>query len=185
MNYTENYHLPQWKKEDRIMMEDFNAAMANLEDGLSRAVSGAAADTSSAAAKVAADAAAATARAAAAASAAQATADKAVAAAAAAQKKADAAYAPDQQPYVLGTYTGINAEMEITLGFQPKFVLITGTDSHNAWAYTLAAGNGINSERLEFTSTGFTLKPNTYASNTLQYPTINQLRTEYVYIAFR
>ena len=31
MNYTENYHLPQWKKEDRVMMEDFNAAMAGIE----------------------------------------------------------------------------------------------------------------------------------------------------------
>lgn len=37
MNYTENYHLPQWKKEDRIMMDDFNAAMANLEEGITEA----------------------------------------------------------------------------------------------------------------------------------------------------
>lgn len=36
MNYTENYHLPQWVKEDRIMMEDFNAAMSNLEAGLTK-----------------------------------------------------------------------------------------------------------------------------------------------------
>ena len=34
MNYTENYHLPQWVKSDRIMMEDFNAAMAEIESGL-------------------------------------------------------------------------------------------------------------------------------------------------------
>ena len=34
MNYTEKYHLPQWVKEDRIMMEDFNAAMAGIEKGL-------------------------------------------------------------------------------------------------------------------------------------------------------
>lgn len=34
MNYTENYHLPQWVKTDRIMMEDFNAAMSNIENGL-------------------------------------------------------------------------------------------------------------------------------------------------------
>ncbi|MDE6880171.1 MAG: hypothetical protein K2P20_02305 [Oscillospiraceae bacterium] len=37
MNYTEHYHLPQWKKDDRIMMEDFNAAMANLESGITNA----------------------------------------------------------------------------------------------------------------------------------------------------
>lgn len=34
MNYTENYHLPQWVKSDRILMEDFNGAMANIENGL-------------------------------------------------------------------------------------------------------------------------------------------------------
>lgn len=34
MEYTKNYHLPQWVKEDRIMMDDFNAAMSSLENGL-------------------------------------------------------------------------------------------------------------------------------------------------------
>lgn len=37
MEYTKKYHLPQWKKEDRVMMEDFNAAMAEIEAGLSDA----------------------------------------------------------------------------------------------------------------------------------------------------
>ncbi len=36
MNYTENYHLPQWAKSDRIMMEDFNGAMSSIENGLTR-----------------------------------------------------------------------------------------------------------------------------------------------------
>ena len=34
MEYTKNYHLPQWAEEDRIMMEDFNDAMASIESGL-------------------------------------------------------------------------------------------------------------------------------------------------------
>lgn len=34
MNYTENYHLPQWEESDRIMRTDFNAAMANIEEGM-------------------------------------------------------------------------------------------------------------------------------------------------------
>ena len=34
MNYTENYHLPQWVKEDRIMMEDFNQMCRDMEAGL-------------------------------------------------------------------------------------------------------------------------------------------------------
>jgi len=34
MNYTSKHHLPQWSKSDRILMDDFNAAMANLENSL-------------------------------------------------------------------------------------------------------------------------------------------------------
>jgi len=37
MNYTPKHHLPQWAKSDRIMMDDFNAAMANIESGLAAA----------------------------------------------------------------------------------------------------------------------------------------------------
>ena len=33
MNYTENYQLPQWVETDRIMMEDFNEAMAKVDEG--------------------------------------------------------------------------------------------------------------------------------------------------------
>ena len=40
MEYTKNYHLPQWVETDRIMMEDFNAAMASIENGLDRKVDG-------------------------------------------------------------------------------------------------------------------------------------------------
>lgn len=34
MEYTKNYHLPQWVKSDRIMMEDFNQMCADMEAGL-------------------------------------------------------------------------------------------------------------------------------------------------------
>ena len=34
MNYTQNYQLPQWEKDDRIMMDDFNDAMSKVENGL-------------------------------------------------------------------------------------------------------------------------------------------------------
>ncbi len=43
MKYTENYHLPQWVESDRIMMEDFNGAMAVIESGLTEAKAAAAA----------------------------------------------------------------------------------------------------------------------------------------------
>ena len=34
MDYTKNYRLPQWVDEDRIMRQDFNNAMSNIENGL-------------------------------------------------------------------------------------------------------------------------------------------------------
>ena len=37
MNYTTNYHLPQWVESDRIMMEDFNQMCADIEEGLNGA----------------------------------------------------------------------------------------------------------------------------------------------------
>lgn len=37
MDYTTNYHLPQWVESDRIMMEDFNEAMAAIDGGIKAA----------------------------------------------------------------------------------------------------------------------------------------------------
>ena len=34
MEYTANYHLPQWVESDRIMMEDFNEAMNGIDEGI-------------------------------------------------------------------------------------------------------------------------------------------------------
>ena len=34
MQRTSNYQLPQWEKEDRILMEDFNGAMSNIENAI-------------------------------------------------------------------------------------------------------------------------------------------------------
>ena len=34
MEYTTNYHLPQWVETDRIMMGDFNDAMASIDEGM-------------------------------------------------------------------------------------------------------------------------------------------------------
>ena len=41
MNYTDNYHLPQWVKSDRIMMDDFNEMCRNIEAGLNKTQSNA------------------------------------------------------------------------------------------------------------------------------------------------
>ena len=34
MEYTKNYHFPQWAENDRIMMQDFNQMCADMEKGL-------------------------------------------------------------------------------------------------------------------------------------------------------
>lgn len=39
MTKTENYQLPQWEAADPVRREDFNRAMANIEEGLSAAYS--------------------------------------------------------------------------------------------------------------------------------------------------
>lgn len=35
MEYTKNYHLPQWEETDRIMRVDFNQMCADIEEGMS------------------------------------------------------------------------------------------------------------------------------------------------------
>ena len=37
MEYTTNYHLPQWVETDRIMMGDFNDAMSGIDEGIAEA----------------------------------------------------------------------------------------------------------------------------------------------------
>ena len=37
MEYTKNYKLPQWVETDRVLMDDFNNAMTNIEEGMSTA----------------------------------------------------------------------------------------------------------------------------------------------------
>ena len=89
MKYTEKYHLPQWVKEDRIMMEDFNQMCSDIEAGLERNTAEAVRANAQTAAEAANALAQAAAKAAADAQMAQSTADKAVADAAKAQSKAE------------------------------------------------------------------------------------------------
>ena len=46
MEYTSNYHLPQWVESDRIMMEDFNQMCEDIDGGIAAAKT--AADTAKA-----------------------------------------------------------------------------------------------------------------------------------------
>ena len=167
MNYTTNYHLPQWVETDRIQMEDFNDAMAAMDQGMAEA-------------KVAAEAA-------------QEAAGTAQAAAEIAQSSADAvadAYTPDNKPCVVGTYTGNGGEMAVTLGFRPSFVIINGLqNSYDAMGMEeFAKYSGITagptmSRRVQFTDTGFLMKPSD--PDNYYYPNFTESGRKYDYIAFR
>ena len=167
MNYTTNYHLPQWVETDRIQMEDFNDAMAAMDQGMAEA-------------KVAAEAA-------------QEAAGTAQAAAEIAQSSANAvadAYTPGNQPYIVGSYTGTGADMTITLGFRPKFLILSGmestitTNSTSTWdRYFGLCDGSILSLRVAFSDTGFTV----YArgGSRQNFPDFTDSGRTYCYIAFR
>ena len=167
MNYTTNYHLPQWVESDRIMMEDFNQMCADMEAGLSSNAQATAA--------------------------AQATAENAQSAAEAAQSSADAvadAYTPGNQPYAVGSYTGTGDSVTITLGFKPSFLIISGMISSTLyadvedWANFFALCNGtVLSKRVTFTATGFTAKAQGPGAD--YYPDLTDEGRTYCYIAFR
>jgi len=132
MNYTSKHHLPQWAKSDRIMMDDFNAAMANIESALTAAAAA--------------------------------------------------------TPYVTGTYTGAEADLTVTLGFRPTYLIINGIREGNSapatqyfGATSCAVGRNHNLPHcLEFTDTGFTVKEaGTYI------PDLVQKGRKYEYIAFK
>ena len=160
MNYTTNYHLPQWAETDRIMMEDFNQMCSDIDEGIKTA---------------------------------QDTADTAESKADAAQSSANAvadAYTPGNQPYVVGSYTGTGADMTITLGFRPKFLILSGMESSSATNSTLAwdryfglCDGSIMPLRVTFTDTGFTVfaRGNSYQN----YPDFTDSGRTYCYLAFR
>ncbi|MDE7221323.1 MAG: hypothetical protein K2O45_17200 [Oscillospiraceae bacterium] len=176
MKYTENYHLPQWDETDRIMRTDFNQMCADMETGLLKT----ARDASENTAAVSANAAQASQRA-------QATADKAVQDAARAQAKANAAYSPDQPPYVVGNYRGNGSGHTISLGFQPRFVIISG--GTNAYFQILAGPETQCAGHLIFNSDGFTVKTvrrEEISGAPLEVePFLSYSGTTYNYIAFR
>ena len=179
MDYTTNYHLPQWVESDRIMMEDFNEAMAAIDGGIK-----AAQDTADGGA--------------AAAEAAQTTADRAEDKAEAAQTAADAAgdaaaelaaiaYTTGNKPFVAGSYTGNGSSSyrTINLGFRPSAVLIgcskaTGVGNDPVF---FSSGNveGLY-EEFRITDNGFEVKDGVATSSNYWLNTNGQV---YDYIVFR
>ena len=173
MNYTEKYHLPQWEKTDRIMMEDFNRMGADGGEGLREPAAAAATALSAANSKPSSSAV----------SNAQNTANQALA-------KANAAYCPDFKPYVTGTYTGKGDGQvnEVTVGFKPILLIITGQDKSSNASLTFSAllAEDTLKETVTFTGTGFTIQPQRYGgmvNDTKLW--INERDRVYRYFAFR
>ncbi len=169
MQHTQNYQLPTWEKEDRILMEDFNSAMSNIEsaiDGVKNQAEGAASAAGEA----------------------QTAAERAEGKADAAQATADAAYRPDNKPYVTGTYTGTGAEQTVSVGFTPGAVII-GVQRDTA--YPLMGAQDLSFHRyisgtdiktyLSFTSTGFLLS----RQDDRDTPNVNHSGDRFSYIAFK
>ena len=155
MNYTTNYHLPQWAETDRIMMEDFNQMCSDIDEGIKTAQDTAeTAQANASAAQTAADA------------------------------VADA-YTPDNKPYVIGTYTGNGyGTQEITLGFSPSITIISGevytTADDPGMQHTVIATSSSPNMVYDTTATGFSVhKVGDYK------PRLNVDGQRYRYIAFR
>ena len=147
MNYTQNYHLPQWIKSDRIMMDDFNDAMNSLEDSLTNHASYAASIHD--------------------------LAGEAHGIARTAKLLALEAYSPNMKPYAASYYDG-NGGMQSTVSY---------TDTSSFDRYFAITGGGVLSDRVEFTSNGFTV----YAKGLGRgnFPELNEDKRRYQYIAFR
>ena len=161
MNYTTNYHLPQWVEEDRILMEDFNDAMADIDQGLQGAKT--AADSAQAAA-----------------AAAQSTAS-------AAQSTADNAFCPDYMPFAAGNYTGTGEDITITLGFRPSAMLFHGLfqsgSSGGGNDYSLYTDGSLYTGKVQFTAEGFKVLAPT--GSAYPHPDINKSGKRYAYLALR
>ncbi len=182
MQNTANYALPTWEQDDQIKMSDFNALTAKLDAALKSNADAAAAkaDASAVSAE----------------QSARQSADSALQAALAAVKTtADAAYSPAQPPFAVGSYTGNGGTQSITLGFKPRFLLLSRgldegdyTGSHAVWLGcedSLANDSRPVSLVLTFTDDGFTVKTSAYSSGTLPALWLNTSGKVYSYVAFR
>ena len=164
MNYTENFHLPQWASSDRILMNDFNAMCANIDAGLAANAQAAASNAKAA--------------------------EAARSAAAAAQSKASTAFDRAVLPrFHAGYYTGNGSTLEIVYGYRPIFVIIYGANStteldeaQNHMQYFFMGGGEKVLYQFEITDQGFNIYND---SSRTRYPILNEKGRRYEYIIFR
>lgn len=157
MNYTENYHLPQWVKSDRIMMDDFNQMNQDIDACLTSAVATADdARTDAAQAKQTANA-------------------------------AQADVRGWKNYVVGNYTGAIAAPVTVELGFRPSALLIwgyhvLGGTSGGDGPYSIFTDGSIFQDKVTITDTGFTVGAESSYSH---YPLVNNGNREYAYIAFR
>ncbi len=156
MNYTKNYRLPQWVKEERIMMDDFNAMNTSIESGMTKTAATANAARADA-------------------SEAKQTAN----AAAAARPYVVGSYTGKSEPQDINL--GFKPAFVIVSGMRSTVTSNITTDFDRYFAMT--AGNLMKS-RIKITDTGFTVypfEPSIYGA----YPNLNESGRGYDYIAFK
>lgn len=180
MNQTQNYKLPQWERDDRIMMSDFNSQAQKLEAAL-------------------------TAHDAAFASLASSKADKTTANNLQTQINAKADTSAlntfvnglqtqinSKVGLVVGKYTGDNAKSQtISLGFQPKAVMVLRNDGEAAGdvrSFCGLAAPGLPAIRnekvyLEVTANGFVAGNVSLGGGWGSF--LNDSQYSYHYVAFR
>ena len=158
MEHTQNYNLPQWVKSDRIMMDDFNAAMSSIESGLTAAQSTA--------------------------SAAQTTANAAGAKANVAYTPSNKPYVVGTYTGNGGTqsiHLGFRPSFLIVSGM--KETTSTMDELGYVRQSVMTCGGQELDHRVKLTSSGFTVFPQPYES--FYYPNYNETGRVYDYIAFR
>ena len=89
-------------------------------------------------------------------------------------------------PYVVGSYTGTGADQTITVGFRPRFLIVSGmvesileSDVHRWANYICFTAGNVLPNRITFTDTGFIAKAST------SLPDASKSGRVYDYIAFR
>ncbi len=171
MDYTNRYQLPQWVRSDRILMDDFNNAMAAIENGMS-ANAAAASEAKSEAIS------------------AKSHANAAKTIANTAKTTADTAL-EKARCLSIGSYVGDGSPVhQIRFTFSPKFIIISGMNSvtepdeaANQLRYFYMGGKNKILYQLQLEEeNGFTVY--TDPSRT-RYPILNEKGRTYEYIAFR
>lgn len=155
MNYTTNYHLPQWVESDRILMEDFNDAMETLDEGIAAAQ--AAADSAQSAAETA-----------------QSTAN-------AAYSPSNKPYVIGTYTGT-GNSIAVTLGFRPSLVIISSAVSTGLSSRADLFAYSAITSGGNVTDCITLTDTGFTVTP---LADPNQYPKLTYHNRHYEYIAFR